>query len=230
MKRIHLIFLIVMLSSIAFGQYTEKRPAGSFDEVSVHGNIKVELIEGDATGIVVYSKENILSDVNTTFEGEKLKISLKRNIFKKTGTVVTVYYTKLREVHAFAGAKIRGMNKIKGDKLTATINAGGSVFLDVNVKKVELKITSGGNLEVAGLANFQESTVSAGGIIETRSLKSSSAIAKIKAGGEIFIWAIDVLDAKVSAGGTIHFKGNPNELNKSVNLGGFIQKVGFSDN
>ena len=227
MRKYVLVTVFIFTVLLTQAQYSEERKVGDFDEISAHGKVTVELIPAEENKVVVESDEDVLEYVNTDHEGQKLKITLKKNNFKEQGTIVKIYYVRLRELHAYAGATIIADEEIKGDKLQVTVNAGDKINIRVDVKKIELKVASGGKIDVIGKTSFQDASVSAGGIIESRSLKCSRAIAKVKAGGEIFIWAIDELEAKVSAGGTVHYKGNPKTLDKSVTLGGSVRKVSF---
>jgi hypothetical protein len=67
--------------------------------------------------------------------------------------------------------------------------------------------------------------VNSGGIYEAKKLLTNQTVITTNAGGEADIYATELVDAKVRAGGDITVYGNPKQLNQKIIAGGKVRKA-----
>jgi len=91
------------------------------------------------------------------------------------------------------------------------------------VEKVDLRSVTGGIVTLSGTANELEATLGTGGILDAKNLRASAVEVSINAGGEASVFASEMVDAAVKAGGDIVIYGNPKKVNKETTLGGTIR-------
>ena len=88
-----------------------------------------------------------------------------------------------------------------------------------------VKSVSGGLIELEGKTQNQNVDVNTGGIYEAYGLESNQTIVTSATGGNVKVYATEVLDAKVLFGGTIYYKGNPEVLKTKKVIGGKIKAI-----
>ena len=109
--------------------------------------------------------------------------------------------------------------------MTLFVNAGGKIDAKINTNNLSAKVSSGGSIHVDGKVEHLVADVNAGGIIGASFLLVETCDATVQMGGEIILNIKQGLNATVKAGGVISYKGNPEELSKSIKLGGTIEKL-----
>ncbi len=229
MRTIALLFLLA--TSVAFGQKEKAYEIDEFNSIKSTGYIDVEVILGD--GFRVVASNDIEMDFNNLtvdLDGLDLKLSIKKGDYKEHPVQVKVYVESLEtltEVKAFGNANITldAKNSEETSKIKLNAQAGGHIFWYLDCVTVEATVSQGGRIALEGHAHNFEGKVNTGGTIAAMNLEAQNVVAKINAGGEIFVLPIKKLDAKVTAGGIITYRGNPEKI-KTKTLGGTIEKMG----
>ena len=220
MKKIF--FSLLAISSMAFGQI-EKKP-GDFNKVTAFDRIDVMLIPGNENIVQLDGKN--ADDVELVNKNGELKIRMPlTKLLDGENISVTVYYKSLTAVEANEGSRIACGDKIKATSFDIIAKEGSEVKLILDVEKLKVKVKNGSTVDLQGDAITQEAVVNSGGRYLAPGLITNQTSITVTAGGEALIFATDIVDAKVRAGGKITINGEPKQINKDIVAGGTICEV-----
>ena len=220
MKKI--VFSLLAITSMAFGQIEKK--VGDFNKVTAFDRIDVMLISGNENIVQLDGKE--AEEVELINKNGELKIRMPlTKLMDGDNISVTVYYKNLTAVEANEGSKIACGDKIKATSFDIIAKEGSEVKLILDVDKLKVKVKNGSTVDLQGNALTQEAIVNSGGRYLAPGLKTNQTSITVTAGGEALIFATNIVDAKVRAGGNITINGEPKQINKDIVAGGTICEV-----
>ena len=227
MKRIIYICALVF-SFNALAQSVITKNLGDFTTLKVYNGIEVELIKSNEHKLEISGEKSEIvkiKNVNNTLK-LALPFSLKPENNSADGQVlIKLYYNKdIAIIDANEGSTITGKDIIQ-DKLEVNTQERAFINLVIRVKYLEVRASSGGIIKLSGDTKNQNVDVDLYGIYNGFNLKSEvSSIVKAGTGAKAEILAGEILNAKVSFGGSIFYKGNPEVLKDKKVIGGIIQK------
>lgn len=217
-----LVFSILLLSTIAFGQV--EKNVGDFTKVTTFDRIDVVLIESNENRVVINGNEaNKVELVNKNGE-LKIRMPLLK-MLDGDDISLTVYYKNITAVEANEGSRIACTNKIKAISFDIIAKEGAQVNLNVEVSKLNARVANGSKITIEGSAQNQEVVVNSGGIYAAATFKTVQTTITGNAGGEADIYATELVEAKVRAGGDIVIYGKPKQINQKVIAGGSIREA-----
>jgi len=217
-----LVFSLILISTIAFGQV--EKTVGDFTKVTAFDRMDVLLIASKENKIVINGKE--ANEVELVNKNGELKIRMP--LFKMLDgddISVAVYYKNITAVEANEGSRIVSTDKIKGIAFDIIAKEGAEVKLNLEVSKLNARVANGSKITLQGNAENQEVLVNSGGIYEAATFKTTQTTITGNAGGEADVYATDLVDAKLRAGGDIVIYGKPKQINQKVIAGGSIREA-----
>ena len=128
-------------------------------------------------------------------------------------------------IDANEGAYVHSNDMIEQYEIELKTQEGGKIELPLKVKTADFRAVTGGILELSGTVNNQDIKINTGGIFNGEALESVTAEVAIKAGGEASVFATELMDIKIRAGGDVYIYGNPNTVKEDRALGGRIKHV-----
>jgi hypothetical protein len=220
MKKI--VYYLLFISSIAFSQ-TEKS-VGDFNKVTSFDQIDVILIPSSENKVILNgSGSNEVELVNKNGE-LKIRMSLSK-IFSGDNISATVYYKKIDAVEANEGSIITCESTIKTTSFDIKAKEGAQIKLKLDVAKLTARVANGSTIHLDGKATNQDVLVNSGGVYEAEKLTTNQTVITSNAGGEADVYATDLVDAKVRAGGDITIYGKPKQINQKIVAGGSIEEA-----
>lgn len=217
-----LVFSVLIISSMAFGQI-EKKP-GDFHKVTAFDQIDVLLMPGNEN--IVQISGSRADGVELVNKNGELKIRMKLlEMFDGGNISVTVFYKDLDAVEANEGSRIACNDKIDGVFFDIIAKEGSQVKLTLGVEKLNVRSANGSKVELAGTAKYQDVLINSGGIYLASDLQTEQTEIACNAGGKADVAASDLVDAKVRAGGNITIYGKPKKINSKVVAGGNIREA-----
>lgn len=214
-----------LATSFAFAQETISKEVGEFTSVKTFDKITVELIKSKENKVELTGTDNDYAELVNNNGELKIKMSAKK-LLKGDKVIAKVYHTKdIYEVIATEGTKVTSKNTFNSVDLNLSAKEGAEISLDINVKKVTANVNSGGKITLEGSADNQDYLANSGGLIRAQGLKSSQCNVTSNAGGDAYVTATELVDAKVRAGGSITIYGNPRVINEKKVIGGKITKI-----
>ncbi len=227
MKKI--IYICAFIFSFnALAQEIVTKNLGDYTTLKVYNGIELELIKSDEQKLEITGEKSEMVKVKNVNNTLKLSLpfSLKPENNAANGQVlIKLYYNKnIAIIDANEGSTITG-KEISQDKLEVNVQERAFINLVLKVKHLEVIASSGGIIKLTGTAKNQNVDVDLYGIYNGFTLKAkanSTIVAGTGAKAEVF--AGETLNAKVSFGGSIFYKGNPEVIKNKKVIGGIIQK------
>lgn len=217
-----IVLILLVFSTVAFAQ--EIKNVGDFDKVTSFDRIDVFLIPSDENKVQLDGKNK--EEVELVNKNGELKIRMPfLKMLDGDNISVTVYYKKITAVEANEGSRIACGDIIKSVTFDVIAKEGSEVKLILDVEKLNVRTANGSKVELEGSASIQDVLVNSGGIYEAEKLESQITTVSCNAGGEAAIFATNIVDAKVRAGGNITIYGKPKQINQKVIAGGTIKQA-----
>jgi hypothetical protein len=220
MKKLTLTFLLI--TTAVFSQV--ERTLGDFTKVTSFDKLDILLIQSNENKIIINGYE--ASSVETVNKNGELKIRMP---FSQTmggsAISVTLYYKNIEAVEANEGSRISSSETLKAIIFDIIAKEGAIVKINLDVDKLNVKGSSGAIITVNGKAKNQDLLINSGSIYNAKSLETAQTTITVNAGGEADIFATDLVDAKVRAGGNITIYGKPRQINQKVVAGGTIREA-----
>lgn len=220
MKKI--IYSILFISSIAFSQ-TEKK-VEDFNKVTAFDQIDVILIQSTETKVLLNGKDS--DQVELVNKNGELKIRMPlTKLLKGDNISATVYYKKIDALEANEGSRIATEATLKSTIFDLKAKEGAQIKVNLDVDKLTARVANGSVMHLEGKAKNQDVLVNSGGKYEAKKLVTNQTVITSNAGGEADVYATDLVDAKVRAGGDILIYGKPKQINKKIVLGGSVEQA-----
>ncbi len=224
MKRL-LFVIAIFSSSILISQTTVTKQLGDFDKLKVYNGIEVELIKSDEQKIEITGEK--AEKVKVKNSNNVLKLTLKFPDLSADGKVnVKLYYNKpIKIIDGNEGATITGKN-IEQQQLEVKSQERAFINLVIKTKHLKVKSSSGGIIKLTGSSKNQDIDVDLYGIYHGYGLTvSDNTSIRAGSGAKAEVSAGETLNAKVSFGGSIFYKGNPEVIKDKKVAGGIIKQV-----
>ena len=223
MKKLVYVFLFVF--GISSAQTTITKNIGDFQKLKVYNGINVELIKSDEQKVVISGEKAEKVKVKNT--NDVLKLSLKFPDLSADGKVdVKLYYKDIIQIiDGNEGATITGKDI---DQQQIEIKSQERAFINLVLKTKHLKVksSSGGIVKLTGSAKNQDIDLDLYGVYHGYALEvSENSSIRAGSGAKAEISAGETLNAKVSFGGSIFYKGNPEVIKDKKVVGGIIKQV-----
>lgn len=214
-----LTFTFLLITTAAFSQV--EKTLGDFTKVTSFDKIDVLLIKSTENRITINGNE--AESVETDNKNGELKIRMP---FSQTmggeDISVTLYYKNIEAVEANEGSRIASSEIFKATIFDIIAKEGAEVKINLEVEKLNVKATSGGIINITGKAKNQDLLINSGAVYTAEKLETEQTKITVNAGGEADIYATNLVDAKVRAGGNITIYGKPKQINQKVVAGGNI--------
>jgi hypothetical protein len=209
-------------------QSTVSQNLGDFTTLKVFNGIEVELIKSNEQKIEIRGKKSEKVTIKNVDKTLKLTLpfSLKPENNSADGEVIVklFYSSNIDVIDANEGATITGKD-INQEKLVVNSQERALINLVINTKYIEVKTSSGGIIKLSGTTKHQDVNLDLYGVYRGFNLKTeNTSTVKAGTGAKAEIFAGETLTAKVSFGGSIFYKGNPELIKDKKVIGGIIQK------
>jgi hypothetical protein len=220
MKKLGLTFLLI--TTIAFSQ-TEKQ-VGTFSKVTAFDKIEVFLVKSSENKVVLKGAKS--SEVELVNKSGELKIRMSfGNLLQGDDVSATVYYTSIDAIEANEGSRISSNETFDGLLFDIIAKEGSEVKIKLEVDKLKARTSQGSILKLEGNVDYADILVNSGGKYEAKNLLTKQTTITGNAGGEADVYATDLVDAKIRAGGNILIYGKPKQINQKVIAGGSIEQA-----
>ncbi|WP_316634785.1 head GIN domain-containing protein [uncultured Flavobacterium sp.] len=221
MKKL-LIGAAILFVQMSFGQVT--KDLGDFDSVKVFDKLSVKLVQSSENKIVIKGARE--SEVEVVNKKGLLKLRMPfPKLLSGNDLDITVYYKHLELIDVNEGANVTSKEAIKATSFKVSAQEGATIDVNLDVDKLKVSSVSGGSITLHGKAANQDASLGAGGYLLASKLTTSQTTVSVSAGGKADVNASTLVDAKVSAGGSIYIYGKPKQINQKTVFGGKIEEV-----
>jgi len=212
----------ILFVQMSFGQITKN--LGDFDSVKVFDKLSVKLVQSSENKIVIKGAREAEVEVVNKKGLLKLRMPFPK-LLSGNDLDITVYYKHLELIDVNEGANVTSKEAIKATSFKVSAQEGGTIDANLDVDKLKVSSVSGGSITLYGKAANQDASLGAGGYLLASKLITSQTTVSVSAGGKADVNASTLVDAKVSAGGSIYIYGKPKQINQKTVFGGKIEEV-----
>jgi hypothetical protein len=207
---------------------SETRPLPEFHSISLSGQGKIVIYEGDTGTIKVESEDNLLPYIKTEVSGGVLRIEQNTGeVFEslKPTKPITFYVTakNLDEIILSGTGQVEANHKIVGKSLVVNVSGAGKVDLEIAVEKLSANIAGSAEYNLKGTAEEQDIRISGAALYNAPDLNSKRVKVDISGYGKVNIDAEDSLDINLSGNGSVYYKGSP-KISKEIKGNGKIEQ------
>ena len=181
---------------------TESRAVASFSKIDLAGSPDVEVAVGPGTSVAVTADDNILPIIETTVDGETLKIDSKHSYSTRLGVKVSI------TVPALHGVSISGSGNIH----VAGLKAGD----------MDARVTGSGDVTLSGVVDELGVRIVGSGDVRAGDLAAKNVRVAVTGSGDAAVRATEQLDASVTGSGNVRYSGNPPQVRRHVTGSGDI--------
>jgi len=224
MKNYTLLFIILINTSL-FAQSTKTTSLGDFYKIKIFSGIKLELIKDKENKLEITDNET--DRVRFKNNNGVLKISLKfpDNLSAKETKVKLYYKQDILVIDVNEGSTITG-NGIYQTNLEVKAQEGATIQLNINTKHLKVKSVTGSIINLTGKTKNQEIEVDLYGVYHGYGIETiGNTIVKSGIGSKAEIKTGETLNAKVSFGGSVLYKGTPEVKQTKKVAGGIIKQM-----
>ena len=210
---------------------TIDRSTADYDEIGVAGWFDVELVSGTEGNLTIRGEENLLEYIKTEVKDNKLVIKVKNGVNLRPsswgnggGIKVTVPVEEVESVSLSGSGDIVGSTVLKADNFSTRVSGSGDVKLQVEAETVEASLSGSGDIQLSGSTGDFEVRVSGSGDVKAYDLSADNVEATISGSADIRVTANEMLRARVSGSGDIHYRGDPKKIDSKASGSGEISK------
>lgn len=212
----------ILLVQMSFGQVTKE--LGDFDTVKVYDKLSVKLVQSSENKVVIKGARE--AEVEAVNKNGILKLRMPfPKLLSGNDLDITLYYKHLELIDVNEGANVSSKEAIKATSFKVSAQEGATINVNLDVDKLKVSSVSGGSITLTGKADNQVASLGAGGYLLASKLNTSQTTVSVSAGGKADVNASTLVDAKVSAGGSIYIYGKPKQINQKTVFGGKIEEV-----
>jgi hypothetical protein len=160
MKKFTLLFIVILCTTVSFGQKREKikgskivtqeqKEIGSFENLEVEDNLEVFLIKGPKCGIEIEADENLHNVINISLNGNTLRLTTSKEVsgFKKFSVKVT-YTDDFKMLIAKHESNITTLADLELDNFTFKCFDYSKLFSNVKGKSFTLMANDKSKVEL----------------------------------------------------------------------------------
>ena len=210
---------------------TIERSTSDYDEVAVAGWFDVELVSGTEGELTLRGEENLLEYIKTEVKDDKLVIKVKNGVNLRPsswgndgGIKVTVPIEEVEAVSLSGSGDVVSETVLRADNFSTRVSGSGDVNLNIEAETVEASLSGSGDIVLSGNTKDFEVRVSGSGDVKAYELNANNVEATISGSADIRVTANEMLVARVSGSGDIHYRGDPKKIDSKASGSGEISK------
>jgi Putative auto-transporter adhesin, head GIN domain len=207
---------------------TQDRSVSGFSGIKSSGFFDVYLSSGSAQTVRVEAEDNLHAYIETTVDGNELKVDTKEGYRLAPNKSVKIYIVSpnFSRVHLSGSGDIVSQNRISGnDKIDLSVSGSGNIKVDLNAPNVEAEMSGSGDINLSGEAKKFEGKLSGSGNIHAMDLKTEETGIRISGSGNADVYASSKLDVRVTGSGDVRYKGGVQQVTSNITGSGSVKKV-----
>jgi hypothetical protein len=212
---------------------TEERTLSGYSSIMFSTDGVVFFTPDSVYSFKVQAQENVIEIIETSVENGKLTIKIKNNHTLGSHDQIT-YWISAPDINALT---VNGSGNLyvespwAGQDLNMTISGSGNIEVpEISAVKINMNISGSGNARLlnltagslktnisgsgsvtgtGGTSGNEQLIISGSGMIDLREVMADTTWATISGSGNIYTWAVRMLDATISGSGSIYYRGTP---------------------
>lgn len=185
-----------------------ERGVAGYSAVSVEDGINLVIADTPKGNVSVRANDNILQYIKTTVENDVLVVYIQRGVsFRQATMTVTVSGYGLKNISASGGSGVEVNRSPMAENVDIELNGGSRLSGIIDAKTLDIELSGGSNLTLLGLPANQLDLESSGGSQSEIAIEAGVANLEVSGGGKAYVWVSDRLNATLSGGSQVIYKG-----------------------
>mgnify|MGYP000532131067 CR=1 FL=1 len=191
--------------------HKETRKLKAYDKVSLQGSFQINLVPGAEGNIAISAEENLIPYIQTVITGDQLHIQFESGYsYRPTeDIIITVPVEDLNEIKLVGSGDIKGEIPGKNELISLFLTGSGDLDLNIHSNEINSSLVGSGDIVLTGETELLATKLSGSGDFKAYDLKAYFIEATIKGSGDMELYPIQSIEAKVLGSGDIVYKGNP---------------------
>ena len=207
---------------------TQQKNVGSFNNVEVHGAVKVHVRQDSSPSVKMETDENLMEFLDIFTDGNTLVIRTRRGYRLDPSRDIIAYVAApvFKNIDVSGACDIIGDGTISGNEpLNMHVSGSGEITMQVSLPKLSTHISGSGSINLKGQATDFSAEVSDSGDVRCFDLLTDNTKLDLSGSSEAEVTANKSLNVEVSGSGTVEYKGNAS-VSQSISGSGSVKKVG----
>jgi hypothetical protein len=222
---------------------TDKRTLGaSIAEVELNGPINLTLRQGTSASLEVRGEQRLLSNVDTTVDGNTLHIGPRGILLRHRQPIDVTLVLPALEQLTLSGSGQHSVSGFSGERIEVNVNGSSNLRFNGRYREIdaalhgtgEVELTGGnaervtadlkgsGRLTLVGGARELNADVAGSGELDARHLRAENATLTHEGSGSSDVYASKQVNVEMSGSGKVTVHGNPDKREVSRNGSGSI--------
>ena len=180
-----------------------------FSKVRISYGFTAEVKQSSTYGVKVTADDNLFDYIIVKKDGDTLSIGLKAGSYEQSHFQATVMMPSLRSLELSDGGRTEVSGFSSADDLSIKLSDGTKLSGNLTAGNVDITLTDGSRVELGGSANNIKIISHDGSQAYLKDFSVVDTDLNIGDGGLVTIDVSGVLNASLSAGSRVIYKGNP---------------------
>ena len=198
---------------------TVSRSVAGFSQVSIHGNIDLEITQGDKYEVRLKGDENLLRYINLDKNGNELIVKIQNGIRISSDDPIKIFISMplVTKINMVGSGDAEMVGKFStGEKFQLEMAGSGDFEGSLNCPVVEVNIMGSGDARLHGETRQIRVNVMGSGKMDGLNLKSEEADVNVAGSGGVSVYASQELKVNILGSGDVRFAGNPVNVERNV--------------
>ena len=215
---------VLMIPLMSYSQAIKDEEVEDYDDIRIFGKMTVVMVPGTENKVHVESEDVNLDQIKINVAGDELKIKMTEKLLKdkRPDVFVRVTFNELEGITALADAEVEFEKPVIQDSFRVKSVSGSHIVLSIDTKKLNLKASQGGKVEIDGKTDKLEASVNTGAILTGTDLICQKVDITLHTGGKGELTVNKELEANVNTGSDFSYFGTPEKKDVKTILGGNV--------
>ncbi|HTH54626.1 MAG TPA: head GIN domain-containing protein [Cyclobacteriaceae bacterium] len=188
------VFVLLLISGVAFAQTKETRKVGSFSKLSFRVPGKLILKQGSTQSVVLEGDQDFLSKVETEIDGDRLVIGREdkwswrdwRDGNNNNKITAYVTMTNIEGLGVGGSGDLVGEGKFSTGDIELKVSGSGSMQIEIEAKgDMKADVSGSGDIDVKGTCQSFDSGISGSGKVNAQLAIAGKAEVSISGSGKL---------------------------------------------
>jgi hypothetical protein len=206
-------------------EVTEYRDVPAYSRIDIRGSMQVEIVPGNSRDVAITGPDNLMPFIETYVIGDTFVIDEKDNRIKDRGNVRIEISENLLESIEFSGSGSLAGDTIFNSSISVKLSGSGKIDLPVSTVSVDIELSGSGKIVARGYAENITVNLEGSGNVDAKSIEAYTASAYITGSGNVDIFVLHSLFARITGSGEIRFWGNPESVDSNITGSGSLLRM-----
>jgi hypothetical protein len=204
---------------------TEDRKVDDFTKIDVSGGYKITLKQDSSLSLKITADDNVMKYIRTTVDGDKLRISTKKNICAKKAIEIVIGVRNLDGLKGSGAIEMASNGKLNVKDLAIQLSGASKVNLDLNATSVTTKGTGATEINLKGQAASHTVNLTGSGKVYALDFVVGKYDIETTGASECKINVLTDLNVHTTGASEIEYRGNPTNVNTSKAGASSVKKI-----